>query len=532
MRQQRWYLRCPLQGGLLLHCWSWCSGFAQLSPKRTADNERHSGAHIPKAHHGGALSWRGTCAWSTRTSVSPASLKWGRVEGGERKWKWNDAESNGEFLQQQSITVEIVLHIVKTRLKSFDQLFPSKSVGNLSLWQWYAAAQTWPWNPPCRPFLRAGMGGRLLYSMVSTYRPHRCTVPLQPQVPMLTNGHSPPPAVFVFASIRGTWKRPHGQLRPTNPAPRLHSWSACLFLSISPMNRPKLEGFTLYKNKIWNFNVEYIIIFTNDLRSMSNSCFFYFCLFIAAPGETQSAENPSHCFRHFCLSLPKVWMAGTWAVVESPEQIHHLRTRCFTDYQNYQTSKLPDCHHSPRHQLPERFKSVHGLARTAWRYVGIGNAGTTKSFGAFARPPSVARTRLQFLLIRLGTATCAVVCLPGTLCACCSLPAPLLPLWPRFKCGFVRCINLYFNLDRFILSLHCPLIHSLQFILCLNPKVQVCVVKYTVEIKKKAAGITGFVGWYAAGMIIVQALVGPNLPRLVWGRQLEKAPPISFMVTY
>ena len=205
VRQQRWYLRCPLQGGLLLHCWSWCRDFAQLSPKRTADNERHSGAHIPKAHHGGALSWRGTCAWSTHTSVSPASLKWGRVEGGERKWKWNDAESNGEFSQQQTITVEIFLHIVKTRLKSSDRLFPSKSVGNLSLWQCYAAAQTWPWNPPCRPFLRAGMGGRLLYSMVSTYRPHRCTVPLQPQVPMLTNGHSPPPAVFVFASIRGTW---------------------------------------------------------------------------------------------------------------------------------------------------------------------------------------------------------------------------------------------------------------------------------------------------------------------------------------
>ena len=203
MRQQRWYLRCPLQGGLLLHCWSWCRDFAQLSPKRTADNERHSGAHIAKAHHGGALSWRGTCAWSTHTSVSPASLKWGRVEGGERKWKWNDAESNGEFSQQQTITVEIFLHIVKTRLKSSDRLFPSKSVGNLSLWQCYAAAQTWPWNPPCRPFLRAGMGGRLLYSMVSTYRPHRCTVPLQPQVPMLTNGHSPPPAVFVFASIRG-----------------------------------------------------------------------------------------------------------------------------------------------------------------------------------------------------------------------------------------------------------------------------------------------------------------------------------------
>ena len=42
------------------------------------------------------------------------------------------------------------------------------SEGNLSLWQCYAASQTWPSCPVCRPFFRTGMGGRPLYSMVST----------------------------------------------------------------------------------------------------------------------------------------------------------------------------------------------------------------------------------------------------------------------------------------------------------------------------------------------------------------------------
>lgn len=47
---------------------------------------------------------------------------------------------------------------------------------------------------------------------------------------------------------------------------------------------------------------------------MSNSCFFSFCLFIAAPGETQSAENPVTALDIFAFLCQKFgWLGpGRW----------------------------------------------------------------------------------------------------------------------------------------------------------------------------------------------------------------------------
>ena len=160
---------------------------------------------------------------------------------------------------------------------------------------------------------------------------------------------------------------------------------------------------------------------------MSNSCFFSFCLFIAAPGETQSAENPVTALDIFAFLCQKFgWLGpGRWwshpskFITSKPDVLLIIK---ITKYQNCLiVTTVPGISFQSTSKVYMDSQRLHGVE------IGFGIGRTTKSFGAFARPPSVARTRLQFLLIRLGTATCAVVCLPGTLCACCSLPALLLP---------------------------------------------------------------------------------------------------------
>ena len=141
------------------------------------------------------------------------------------------------------------MHIVKTRLKSSDRLFHQNLLGIC----------------PCdsaMQLLRLGRGtprvahscaqewGDVYYIPWSVHIGPTAALSLcNPKSPCLRMA-IPRPLQSLSLPLLGDLERPHGQLRPTNPAPRLHSWSACLFLSISPMNRPKLEGFTLYKNKI------------------------------------------------------------------------------------------------------------------------------------------------------------------------------------------------------------------------------------------------------------------------------------------